>query len=146
MSDKKEQPAKNQKVKQSNMSDFLDPSKCFRNNIGLAVLTHKIDAPILQASVFYFSVMWVHTEASCASIVKHRVLPTVKRRSVSRCDDTTILAQNICVFYGGENCRVVASGPCIIANISNACANACVPILNQHVVGYSYTCSKRCNG
>jgi hypothetical protein len=30
--------------------------------------------------------------------------------------------------------------------ISNACVNVCVPILNQHVVQYSYTCSKWCNG
>jgi hypothetical protein len=28
----KEQPAKKQKIKQSNMGDFLDPSKCFRMN------------------------------------------------------------------------------------------------------------------
>jgi hypothetical protein len=37
-------------------------------------------------------------------------------------------------------------GTASLRQMSNACAKACVPILNQHVVQYSYTCSKRCNG
>jgi hypothetical protein len=92
--------------------------------------------------------MWVHIQASCASDSQASCASdtVVKHCTVSRCDDLTVLAQNMCVFYGEENCRVVTSWHCITrCHILNACANACVPILNQHVVPYSYTCSKRCN-